>query len=78
MKYTRGWIRMQVMSAMVDIRKWVPGIANSDTGLTQKDVLLLISHLSAQLGRNIEWKCVGTRHTVSTVVEYLEKVLNEE
>ncbi|TSC85192.1 MAG: hypothetical protein G01um101417_59 [Parcubacteria group bacterium Gr01-1014_17] len=44
-KYTRGWIRMQVMSAMIDIGKWVPGIANSDTELRHSDAVLILGYL---------------------------------
>lgn len=77
-KYTRGWIRMQVMSAMVDMGKWVPGIANSDTELRRSDVVLLMSFLSGRFGKTIEWNRPQPRHgiKVSTVVGYLEAVLN--
>lgn len=77
-KYTRGWIRMQVMSAMIDMGKWVSGIANNDTEMSREQVLLLMSHLSGQLGKTIEWKRAQPRHSikVSTVVGYLEAVLN--
>ena len=78
-KYTRGWIRMQVLSGLVDIGHFVSGVANSDTELTRKDVLLLMSHLSGQLGKTIEWNRPQPRHgiKVSTVVGYLEEVLNK-
>ena len=77
-KYTIGWIRMQVLSGMVDVGKFAPGIANSDTELTKKDVLLLMEHLSGQLGRRIEWNRAQPRHgiKVSTVVGYLNEMLN--
>lgn len=69
---------MQVMSAMVDMGKWVSGIANSDTELRRSDVVLLMSFLSGRLGKTLEWKRSQPRHgiKVSTVVGYLEAVLN--
>ncbi|MDP3661426.1 MAG: hypothetical protein Q8R17_01045 [bacterium] len=77
-KYTRGWIRMQVMSAMIDIGKWVPGIANNDTELRHSDAVLIMSYLSGRLGKTLEWNRSQPRHgiKVSTMVGYLEAVLN--
>lgn len=77
-RYTRGWIRMQVMSAMIDIGKWVPGIANNDTELRRSDAVLILSYLSGRLGKTLEWNRPQPRHgiKVSTVVGYLEAVLN--
>lgn len=69
---------MQVIAGLVDLNKAMPGIANSDTELTPEDVYLLMSHLSGQMGKQIEWKRSQPRHgiKVSTVVGYLEEVLN--
>lgn len=69
---------MQVMSGLVDVGKFTPGIANAETELERNTVLLLMSHLSGQLGRIVEWKRAQPRHgiKVSTVVGYLEAVLN--
>lgn len=77
-KYTRGWIRMQVLAGLVDIGQFVSGIANNDTEMSREQVFLLMSHLSGQLGKTIEWKRSQPRHgiKVSTVVGYLEVVLN--
>ncbi len=79
MQYTRGWIQMQVIAGLVDLNRTMPGITNSDTELTREDVLLLMSHLSGQFGKTIEWDRPKTRHsiTVSTVVGFLEKCLND-
>ncbi len=78
-KYTRGWIRMQVLSGMVEVGKFTPGIANSDTELDKETVLLLMSHLSGRIGKQVEWNRAQPRRgiKVSTVVGYLEAVLNE-
>ena len=69
---------MQVIAGLVDLNKAMPGIANSDTELTREDVLLLMEHLSGKFGKVVEWKRSSPRHgiTVSTVVGYLEAVLN--
>ncbi|OHA28422.1 MAG: hypothetical protein A3C08_01465 [Candidatus Taylorbacteria bacterium RIFCSPHIGHO2_02_FULL_47_18] len=69
---------MQVLDGIVEIGKFTPGIANSDTELERQDVLLLMSHLSGRLNKSIEWNRPQPRHgiKVSTVVGYLEIVLN--
>ena len=78
-KYTRGWIRMQVLSGMTDIGRFAPGIANSDTELDKETVLLLMEYLSGRVGKPLQWNRAQPRHgiKVSTVVGYLESVLNE-
>lgn len=77
-KYTKGWIRMQVLSGLVDIGRFTPGIANAETELDRDVVLLLMSHLSGRINKPIEWNRSKPRHgiRVSTVVGYLEEVLN--
>lgn len=77
-KYTRGWIRMQVLAGVVEVGRFAPGIANSDTELDKETVLLLMGHLSGQIGKPIEWCRSAPRHgiKVSTVVGYLEEILN--
>lgn len=79
-KYTRGWIRMQVMAGLVDIGRFTPGIANAETELDRKAVLLLMEHLSGQFGKTVEWQRSQPRHgiRVSTVVGYLEEILNAD
>ena len=77
-KYTRGWIRMQVLSGMVEVGKFAPGIANSDTELDKETVLLLMEYLSNRFGKTVEWNRSQPRHgiKVSTVVGYLDEMLN--
>ena len=69
---------MQVLSGLVDIGKFTSGIANSDTELDREAVLLLMEHISGQIGKPVEWVRSQPRHgiKVSTVVGYLEEVLN--
>jgi hypothetical protein len=69
---------MQVFAGMVEVGRFAPGIANSDTELDKKTVLLLMEYLSGMIGKTIEWKRPSPRHgiKVSTVVGYLEEVLN--
>lgn len=69
---------MQVLAGLVDIGQFVPGIANNDTEMSREQVLLLMSHLSGQVGKALEWKRSQPRHgiKVSTVVGYLEAILN--
>ena len=79
-KYTRGWIRMQVLSGMVEVGKFVPGIANSDTELDKETVLLLMEYFSNCncFGKTVKWNRSQPRRNikVSTVVGYLDEVLN--
>lgn len=77
-KYTRGWIRMQVLSGIVEVGHFVPGIANSETELDRSTVLLLMEYMSGRTGKPIQWNRPQPRHgiKVSTVVGYLEETLN--
>lgn len=77
-RYTRGWIRMQVLSGLVEVGRFVPGIANSDTEIDRQTLLLLMEFMSARVGKPIQWNRPAPRHgiKVSTVVGYLEAVLS--
>jgi hypothetical protein len=76
--YTKGWIRMQVLSGIVDICRFAPGIASNDTELEHESVLLIMEYLSGKIGRKVEWNREknGSCISVSEIVEYLEGVLN--
>lgn len=77
-KYTKGWILMQVLSGLVEVGRFTPGIANAETELDRDIVILLMGHLSGIINKPIEWRRPQPRHgiKVSTVVGYLDEVLN--